>query len=50
VVLTPAAEKRPLELRARLRTYLQQPRVAMATELADDPSSLADVLMDSSEG
>lgn len=46
VVLTPTAEKRPEELRERLRTYLGQPRMAMDLALADDPAALADLLIE----
>ena len=46
VVLTPTDEKRPEELRERLRTFLVQPRVAMDPALADDPASLADLLIE----
>ena len=46
VVLTPTDEKRPEELRERLRTFLVQPRVAMDPALADDPAALADLLVE----
>jgi hypothetical protein len=46
VVLTPTSEKRPAELRERLRTFLGQPRVAMDPTLADDPAALADLLIE----
>jgi hypothetical protein len=46
VVMTPTAERQPVELRARLRTYLQHSRVATDIERADDPSALADLLME----
>jgi hypothetical protein len=46
VVLTPTSEKRPAELRERLRTFLVQPRVAMDLDLADDPAALADLLIE----
>lgn len=45
VVLTPTEEKRPNELRARLRTFLVNPRVAMEPVLADDPQALAALLI-----
>ncbi len=46
VVLTPTDEKRPEELRERLRTFLVQPRVAMDPALADDPAALAYLLIE----
>jgi hypothetical protein len=46
VVLTLTAEQQPVELRARLRTYLQHSRVAEDLELAENPSALADLLME----
>ncbi len=46
VVLSPTHEKRPEELRERLRTFLVQPRVAMDPALADDPAALADLLVE----
>lgn len=46
VVLTPTDDKRPQELRQRLRTFLVQPRVAMDPALADDPAALADLLIE----
>ncbi|MFI5898211.1 hypothetical protein ACIA5D_49840 [Actinoplanes sp. NPDC051513] len=46
VVLTPTDEKRPGELRMRLRAYLEHPRVAMDPALADEPVALADLLME----
>ena len=46
VVLTLTGEHRPEELRARLRTYLSQPRVAMDPALADDPIALGVLLLE----
>ena len=46
VVLTPTDERRPEELRERLRTFLVQPRVAMDPAWADDPTALADLLIE----
>jgi hypothetical protein len=45
VVLTATDEKRPEELRQRLRTFLMHWRVAMDPALADDPAALADLLI-----
>jgi hypothetical protein len=50
VVLTPSSEKRPEELRQRLRTFLVHPRVAMEPALADDPAALADLLIEAERG
>jgi len=50
VVLTPTSEKRPEELRERLRTYLMHPQVAMDPALADDPAALADLLIELEQG
>jgi hypothetical protein len=46
VVLTPMGERRLIELQNRLRTYLDQPRVALDPALADDPLELADLLIE----
>jgi hypothetical protein len=46
VVLTPTSEKRPEELRERLRTFLVQSRVAMDPALADAPAALAGLLIE----
>lgn len=46
VVLTPRNEKRPEELRTRLRTYLEYLDLAMSPSLADDPATLADLLIE----
>ncbi|WP_433727520.1 hypothetical protein ACQP2Y_12615 [Actinoplanes sp. CA-051413] len=46
VALTPMDERRPVELRGRLRTYLEHPQVAMDPALADDLPALADLLFE----
>ncbi len=46
VVLAPTPEKRPQELRERLRTYLMQPSLAMDPTLADEPVALAVLLLE----
>lgn len=46
VVLTPTGERRPDELRQRLRSYLTQPRVGLDPALADDPAMLAELLIE----
>jgi hypothetical protein len=45
VVLASTGEKRPMELRTRLRTYLDQPQVGLDPAFADDPLALADLLI-----
>jgi hypothetical protein len=45
VVLIPKGDKRPGELRQRLRTVLAHPRMAMDPVLAEDPAMLADLLI-----
>ena len=46
VVLTPTGERRPDELRQRLRDYLGQPGVPWDRTLADDPAALAGLLIE----
>ncbi len=45
VVLAPTSEKRPAELRNRLRTYLVHPGVQLDADLADDPVALGRILL-----
>ena len=46
VRLTPTAERRPDELRARLEAFLEHPRVGMDPGLAADPQRVATLLAD----
>jgi hypothetical protein len=46
VVLRPTPERRPDELRERLRRYLSHPGVALDQSLADDPIALAQAVLD----
>jgi hypothetical protein len=46
VRLTPTTERRPDELRDRLRTHLQHPAVGLDPGLAEDPVSAAQALVD----
>ena len=46
VVVTPTAERRPDELRERLRVYLSQTRAEADPALAEDPAALAEFLVE----
>jgi hypothetical protein len=46
VTLRPTTERRPKELRERLRRYLEHPRVRLDIKLADDPIVFAQTVFD----